>query len=90
MYPSACLLTLIACETNKPDLVALPSFDLCEDSNQNSKLVHLKEQSCQSYPLLPLGGVLNQDFKLAFKLNLTHGFFSSAKHKGESRCKTNG
>ena len=44
----------------------------------------------QSYPLLPLGGVLNNDFKLAFNLNLTHGIFSSAKLKGESRSKTIG
>ena len=29
---------------------------------------------CQSYPLLPLRGVLNQDFKLAFYLNSTYGF----------------
>ena len=44
----------------------------------------------QSHPLLPLEGVLKQDFKHAFNLNLTHGFFSSAKHKGESRSKTIG
>ena len=44
----------------------------------------------QRYPFLPLGGVLNYDFKLAFNLNLTHGFFSSAKLKGESRSKTIG
>ena len=44
----------------------------------------------QSYPLLHLGGVLKQDFKHAFNLNLTQWFFSSAKHKGESRSKTTG
>ena len=44
----------------------------------------------ESYPLLPLGGVLKQDFKHSFNLNLTHRFFSSAKHKGESRSKTIG
>ena len=41
-------------------------------------------------PSPPSRGSLNQDFKFTFNLNLTHGFFSSAKHKGESRSKTIG
>ena len=44
----------------------------------------------QSYPLLPPGEVLLQDFQHAFNLISTHGFVSSAKHKGESRSKTIG
>ena len=43
-----------------------------------------------SYPFLPLRGVLNYDFKLTLNLSLTHGFFCSAKYIGETRSKTIG
>ena len=70
--------------------------DLSSDrkKNENTHRVKLrlspKRIKGQSYPLLPLEEVLKQDLKHAFILNLTHGVFSSAKHKGENRSKTIG
>ena len=41
----------------------------------------------QSYPLLPPGGVLNYDFKLAFNLNLTTGFSLWLNSKEKAKVK---